>query len=168
MAAGFRIVRGDCPQAPAQRAWNMTERDIFSTAAELASENERHAFLNDVCGRDVTLRERIELLLSDQAELGSFLETPSPLCAPTAAMTESGLTESPGAVIGSYKLLEQLGEGGFGVVFMAEQKSPVKRMVALKVTASGEFTVMRLVDQIDRTTEGTLKGTISSVGSNKH
>src|SRR5262249_27182013 len=63
------------------------------------------------------------------------LEAPAP--APNATIDEASVTERPGTVIGPYKLLEQIGEGGFGVVFMAEQTQPVRRKVALKVLKPG-------------------------------
>src|SRR5207247_4007665 len=72
--------------------------------------------------------------LSAQAELGSFLEAPVPAL---TATVDDPVTERPGTVIGPYKLLEQIGEGGFGVVFMAEQTRPVRRKVALKVLKPG-------------------------------
>src|SRR5262249_20837497 len=65
----------------------------------------------------------------------SLLDHPA-ACTPVAT-TDQPTTESPGTVIGSYKLLEQIGEGGFGVVFMAEQTQPVRRKVALKVLKPG-------------------------------
>src|SRR5437667_331408 len=81
------------------------------------------------------LRKHIEGLLEMHRQLGSFLEAPSP--APAATVDEPPVAERPGTVIGSYKLLEQIGEGGFGVVFMAEQTEPVRRKVALKVLKPG-------------------------------
>jgi serine/threonine protein kinase/tetratricopeptide (TPR) repeat protein len=92
------------------------------------------AFLQQACGPDADLRARVERLLRAQAELGPFQEEPTP----TVASTGSGpVLEAPGMVIGPYKLLEQIGEGGFAVVFMAEQHHPVRRKVALKVLRPG-------------------------------
>src|SRR5207245_684681 len=65
---------------------------------------------------------------------GSFLEPPAPALAATA---DEPAGERPGAAVGPYRLLEQLGEGGFGVVFLAEQTQPIRRRVALKVIKAG-------------------------------
>ena len=71
--------------------------------------------------------------------LGSFLAAPAagPRSGQSPTIKLSEITEQPGTVIGPYKLLEQIGEGGFGVVFMAEQTQPVRRKVALKVLKPG-------------------------------
>src|SRR5215472_7910130 len=107
----------------------MTERDVFEAALELPPEN-RVAYLDGVCGADAALRQRLEALLRKHDRAGSFLEQPAVAAQVTA--DEPPVSERPGAVIGPYKLLEQIGEGGFGVVFMAEQTQPVRRKVALK------------------------------------
>jgi serine/threonine-protein kinase len=114
----------------------MNEREIFAGAVEKETESERRAFLDGACGGDSGLRQRVEALLSEQPGLGSFLESPA-AAAYSPTIAERPLTEAPGTVIGPYKLLEQIGEGGFGVVFMAEQTAPVKRKVALKVIKPG-------------------------------
>jgi serine/threonine protein kinase len=75
----------------------------------------------------------LHLLVAHQ-EAGSFLEPPVPSL---VATVDEPLTERPGTIIGPYKLLEQIGEGGFGIVFMAEQQHPVRRKVALKVLKPG-------------------------------
>src|SRR5262245_30121478 len=107
---------------------------ICSDAAQLASVREREAYLDSACGGDVVLRHRVEQLLQARPRAESFLESlvPNPV-----ATVEELVGERPGTVIGSYKLLEQIGEGGFGVVFMAEQTQPVRRKVALKVLKPG-------------------------------
>src|SRR5206468_11337477 len=81
------------------------------------------------------LRERVESMLREHAELGSFLERPA--SPPDATTDRPHVSEGPGTVIGPYKLLEPIGEGGFGVVFMAEQTAPVRRKVALKILKPG-------------------------------
>lgn len=87
----------------------------------------RIAFLDQACGRDNTLRERIESLLRASEGAGqSFL----------AGETER-IHAGPGTLLGPYKLLEQIGEGGFGVVFMADQANPVRRRVAVKIVKPG-------------------------------
>jgi serine/threonine protein kinase len=91
-------------------------------------------FLDDACAGNADLRARIEQLLHAHQAMGSIhgggADSP-------AATTDEPLGEGPGTVIGPYKLLEQIGEGGFGVVFMAEQEKPLRRRVALKVIKPG-------------------------------
>ena len=81
------------------------------------------------------LRGRVEALLLAHSDAGDFLGGQSP--AGINATIDQPITERPGTVIGRYKLLEQIGEGGFGVVFMAEQEEPVRRKVALKIIKPG-------------------------------
>jgi eukaryotic-like serine/threonine-protein kinase len=95
---------------------------------------ERAAFLDQACGDDPELRRRVDDLLRAQDAAGSFLAVPDP---GTQATLAGSAFERPGAQIGHYKLLQQIGEGGFGVVFMAEQTRPVRRKVALKVIKPG-------------------------------
>jgi serine/threonine protein kinase len=109
---------------------------IFDAAVELADPAQRAAYLDAACGPDAALRAEVEQLLRHDRAAGSFLDRPAPRD-PAATVNEPPLTEGPGAVIGPYKLLEQIGEGGFGVVFMAEQLQPVHRRVALKVLKPG-------------------------------
>jgi serine/threonine protein kinase len=104
-------------------------------AARQKTPAERAAYLDEVCGHDDELRRRLEQFLSAQADLGSFLEAPA--VAPAATAEEAPGAEGPGTVIGPYKLQEQIGEGGFGVVYMAEQQQPIRRKVALKVLKPG-------------------------------
>jgi tetratricopeptide (TPR) repeat protein/WD40 repeat protein/serine/threonine protein kinase len=113
----------------------MNEREIFDAALQIPGEEARAAYLRRACGHDDALREQIEGLLRAERQLGSFLAAPLPAFAPT--LTEPTLLEKPGTQIGPYKLLEQIGEGGFGIVFMAEQQHPVRRKVALKVLKPG-------------------------------
>src|SRR5262249_17405252 len=102
---------------------------LFGAALECTSAEARAAYLDQACGGDAELRRRVEKLLDAHRAAGSFLESlpPNP-----GATVEDPVTERPGSVIGAYKLLEQIGEGGFGVVFMAEQQQPLRRKVALK------------------------------------
>jgi serine/threonine protein kinase/WD40 repeat protein len=109
---------------------------IFSRAIERPSPEERAAFLEAECGTNVELLRLIEALLRAHGGAG---EVP-PDCPPTTDFvphTDEPITEHPGTVIGPYKLLEQIGEGGFGMVFMAEQARPIQRRVALKVLKPG-------------------------------
>jgi tetratricopeptide (TPR) repeat protein len=106
---------------------------IFWEAAQLDA-TERDAYLERACAGDSALRCRLEQLLRAIPEAESFLESPTPDL--VATVVES-ITEQPGTVIGPYKLIEQIGEGGFGVVFMAEQSQPIRRKVALKILKPG-------------------------------
>jgi serine/threonine protein kinase/tetratricopeptide (TPR) repeat protein len=103
--------------------------DIFCTLIELASPEERVAYLDRACGSDVDLRRRVERLLAAHSQAGSFLAARPAV----AAVTQDLPAESPGLVIGPYKLLQVIGEGGMGTVWMAEQLQPVHRKVALKI-----------------------------------
>jgi tetratricopeptide (TPR) repeat protein/serine/threonine protein kinase len=107
---------------------------IFWNALQLTSEEERGAYLERACGGDDELRRVVEKLLRAQPKAAAFLE--QPYSGPHGTMDEP-ILEGPGTIIGPYKLLEQIGEGGFGVVFMAEQQQPVRRKVALKVLKPG-------------------------------
>jgi serine/threonine protein kinase/Flp pilus assembly protein TadD len=108
-------------------------RDIFVVAVKMLPD-QWEAYLEEACAGDEDLRRRVEELLEAHRKAGSFLASPA---APAATIDESRIAEGPGAAIGPYKLLEQIGEGGFGVVFMAEQQQPVRRKVALKVLKPG-------------------------------
>ena len=93
------------------------------------------AYLDRACGDDAGLRRKVEQLLQARSKAENFLEAPAVQLVPSAA--EIPVCEGPGTVIGPYKLLEQIGEGGFGLVFMAEQQQPVRRKVAVKVIKPG-------------------------------
>src|SRR5437870_5038168 len=112
------------------------EAAIFEAALFFAPD-QRAAFLDKACGNDAQLRQRVEALLAAQ---GSVSEASHPSASSAPAQTTAAavpLTEGPGTVIGRYKILEQIGEGGFGVVYVAEQREPVKRRVALKIIKLG-------------------------------
>ena len=108
---------------------------IFFAALEKASPEERAAYLDQACGQDAEMRRRVERLLSAHPKVGSFLQGPS--LGQAVTTDEPAVTERPGTVIGPYKLMEQIGEGGMGLVFVAEQQHPVRRKVALKVVKPG-------------------------------
>jgi eukaryotic-like serine/threonine-protein kinase len=112
----------------------MSERELFEAALERQPE-ERGPFLDGACGGDAALRGRVETLLVRHAEAAGFLERPALSEGLTGAYRP--VTEHAGTVVGPYKLLQQIGEGGFGVVYMAEQERPVRRMVALKIIKPG-------------------------------
>ncbi len=106
---------------------------ILWDALHLGSEEERSAYLDKACGGHQELRRLVEKLLRAQPRAAAFLEQPF---AETATVDEP-IHEHPGTVIAPYKLLQQIGEGGMGVVWMAEQTQPVQRKVALKVIKPG-------------------------------
>jgi serine/threonine protein kinase len=117
-------------------AHQLKAASIFDAAVELANPAERAAYLDAVCGQDAHLRAEVEELLKHDDAAGSFLNRPI-RPDPKATTDERSFSEGPGTMIGSYKVLEQIGEGGFGVVFLAEQTQPVRRKVALKVLKPG-------------------------------
>jgi serine/threonine protein kinase len=123
------------------------EEVIFEAAFALPA-SERAAYLDRACAGNDGLRQLVEALLEAHEEAGEFLESPAPGAEPSSAAvnsqgagglaaTASASIEKPGDRIGRYKLLEQIGEGGCGVVYMAEQEEPVRRKVALKVIKLG-------------------------------
>jgi serine/threonine protein kinase len=104
---------------------------IFLTARDIADLAERAAYLAQACGTDAELRQRIETMLRDATGADEFF-------GPDATVVSSAsVTDGPGTVIGRYKLLQKIGEGGMGVVYMAEQREPVTRKVALKIIKLG-------------------------------
>jgi hypothetical protein len=132
----------------------MNERErkevlILNAALDLSSPAARAAYLDQACAGDKPLREKVEALLRAYAEADSFFDTkpeppearPAPAAAapvgPSGTALLASVTEKPGDRIGRYKLLQKIGEGGCGVVYMAEQEEPVRRRVALKVIKLG-------------------------------
>src|SRR5262249_55039162 len=112
---------------------SLPEESIFAEALEIKSAAERGAFLDQACGDNQTLRAEVEGLLHAHGTCGDLLD----LSEKAATILDTGSTEAPGTFIGAYKLVEQNGEGGFGVVFVAEQTQPVRRRVALKLLKRG-------------------------------
>ncbi|HXR49241.1 MAG TPA: protein kinase [Candidatus Limnocylindrales bacterium] len=127
---------------------------LFDAARQLTSPAARRTFLDEACAGDATLRARVEALLSAQSdadkffnEITPFASTPPPGAGDSAAGTGSSGTgtttkasvpiEGPGTRIDRYKLLQKIGEGGCGVVYMAEQEKPVLRRVAFKIIKLG-------------------------------
>ncbi|MHC4573182.1 MAG: protein kinase domain-containing protein [Planctomycetota bacterium] len=111
------------------------EEAIFESAVGIDSPAERTAFVKSACGDDAKLLARVEALLRIHYEDKSFLK--SPPVAIDDTLDDLPLTEGPGSKIGRYKLLQLIGEGGFGVVYMAEQERPIRRKVALKIIKLG-------------------------------
>src|SRR5262245_24423969 len=112
----------------------MDEASIFLEALNKPSLGERAAFLDKACGGNDELRRSVELLLKAHDKAGDFL---AQVPAPVGATTDQPANEAAGTVIGAYKLIEPIGEGGMGTVWMAQQTEPVKRVVALKLIKPG-------------------------------
>lgn len=108
---------------------------VFFAALEMTTPEERCAFLDRECGSNAELRREVERLLRFQPQVGDFLERPT--LGMGAAATELAGGESVGTEVGPYRLVQPIGEGGFGVVFLAEQTHPVQRRVAVKVLRPG-------------------------------
>jgi len=113
-------------------------KSIFLAAVEKAPA-ERASFLEQAAGSDAALRARVEALLEAHDHPDSLLEFPAAKYGAAVDLypTEPPLAERPGTLIGPYKLLEQIGEGGMGAVYMADQQTPVRRRVALKIIKPG-------------------------------
>jgi serine/threonine protein kinase len=110
------------------------EKEIFNSARQIPAPEERQAYVETACAGDPAAVQRILELLRIYDQERSFLES-SPVA--QSATIDEPMSERPGTTIGPYKLLEEIGEGGFGVVFLAEQTEPVRRRVALKVLKPG-------------------------------
>ncbi len=129
-------------------AWNPRANEIFLKGIDIASPDERRAFLDDQCDGDGALRAEVEALLAASATAGSSSESPIVAVdsdmrrgrSPTDPASTADMTagrEQPGTQIGRYKLRELIGEGGMGTVWIAEQTEPVRRKVALKLVKPG-------------------------------
>ncbi len=121
----------------------MTEEALFAAALEKPTPAERAAFLDTECGADVGLRQRLEELLAAHEQAPGILDRAADdqfalqVQGLEQAIDSQPLAEGPGDCIGPYKLKEQIGEGGFGLVFVAEQQQPMRRKVALKIIKPG-------------------------------
>jgi hypothetical protein len=114
--------------------------DAIFEAALAVPEGERPRYLEGACGGDAALRGRIEMLLHAHKSAGKFMESPavpSPADGPSERPASPVGAEAPGVRIGRYRLQQKIGEGGCGVVWMAEQEEPVRRQVALKIVKLG-------------------------------
>jgi serine/threonine protein kinase/tetratricopeptide (TPR) repeat protein len=111
-----------------------SEETIFHNARRIETSEARRQYLRESCGDDTGLRLRVEALLRVYENEGSFLQTPPEGLRSAPVQTAR---EAPGALVGPYELLEQIGEGGMGTVFLAEQTRPVHRKVAVKLIKPG-------------------------------
>ena len=108
--------------------------DIFHQASEITDPKKRKAYLDEACEGNEKLRAEVEVLLSSDEQAGSFLAVPPIDPDITLDTSSEGL---PGTKIGRYELIQLIGEGGMGLVYLAQQKRPVKRQVALKIIKPG-------------------------------
>src|SRR5262249_53389213 len=115
----------------------VTEREIFLEALEIATPEARAAYLQGACGGDIALRRKVEELLKEHFSDDSLLAGSALDGARATFKLEFAPEAVPAQTLGRYKLLEKIGEGGFGEVWMAEQREPVKRRVALKIIKLG-------------------------------
>jgi serine/threonine protein kinase len=118
----------------------MSERDIFIVALQAENPAERHAYLDEACSGQPELRQQVEQLLRLHEGAGTFLERPAAESANTRTFVDTAeATPQPeaGNVVGPYKLIELIGDGGMGSVWMAQQSEPVKRLVAVKLIKAG-------------------------------
>jgi serine/threonine protein kinase len=114
------------------------EKEVFNSARRITDPEVRARFLESACGNDRQALQRVQALLSVHVTKDTFLESP------VIDVDATGLlpvAEQPGDQIGPYKLLEPIGEGGMGVVYLAEQSEPVERRVAVKIIKPGMDTV---------------------------
>ncbi len=112
----------------------MKAEEIFHKAIEITDPAQRTAYLEGACQGNDPLRAEVQALIDAHEQAGDFLESP-----PQAGLTMNNPAkiDGPGTEIGRYELLELIGEGGMGLVYLAEQKEPVKRRVALKIIKPG-------------------------------
>jgi serine/threonine protein kinase/predicted Zn-dependent protease len=127
------LERRVCPGVEAMTDQSLPQESIFLQALEITSLPARAAFLDRACGENRDLRAEVEALLLANVKSGDLLDLPEKL----RVTIDDPITERPGTVIGPYRLMEQIGEGGMGLVFVAEQQQPIRRRVALKVIKPG-------------------------------
>jgi len=111
------------------------EEALFHEALKLPGGSERDAFLNQACAGNEALSYRLAALLQAHEGPDPFLEPPP--VSPGSTTVRLPVTEKPGDKMSHYRLLQQIGEGGCGVVYMAEQQEPIRRRVALKIIKLG-------------------------------
>jgi eukaryotic-like serine/threonine-protein kinase len=139
----WRIINNRLMSVPISR-----EKAVFDAALEVTDPAQRELFLDQACARDAELRAAVEELLATQGDAEQFFAEGASSLTPLASELESAVAlteerseatfeEKPGTIIGRYKLLQKIGEGGCGVVYLAEQNEPIQRRVALKVIKLG-------------------------------
>jgi serine/threonine protein kinase/Tol biopolymer transport system component len=116
------------------RTEHKSEEQIFTAAIEFESRVERDVYVTKACGDDKRLLTSVQALLQYH-DANSFLD--APILEPDLILDKSPITEDSGTIVGRYKLLEKIGEGGMAVVYMAEQQKPIHRKVALKIIKLG-------------------------------
>jgi WD40 repeat protein/tRNA A-37 threonylcarbamoyl transferase component Bud32 len=109
--------------------------EIFQNAIEIEDPTEREQYLKNACKSDPKLRAEVETLLKAHEKAGNYLEAPA--VGVNVTLDSPAQIEGPGTKIGRYELLSLIGEGGMGLVYLAEQKEPVKRRIALKIIKPG-------------------------------
>ena len=112
-------------------------KSVFLAAVEIPPGEQRNGYVEEVCAGDAELRQRVQELVWAHEHGDSFLDRGAVGREGVEPTLDQPIAEKPGMEIGPYKLLEQIGEGGFGVVYMAEQSEPVERRVALKIIKPG-------------------------------
>jgi serine/threonine protein kinase/tetratricopeptide (TPR) repeat protein len=110
-----------------------TPESIFESASRIADAERRAEFLSRACGKNSAWREKVEALLASRAAADEFFGQPAIKLIPI----EMPALEKPGDIVGNYQLLEEIGEGGSGLVYLAEQRQPICRQVALKIIKLG-------------------------------
>jgi serine/threonine protein kinase/Flp pilus assembly protein TadD len=124
------------PAAEAPMATSRPDNEaIFHDARDIPDPGRRREYVREACGGDETRIAHLEALLAAANTPDSLLDRPAE--SDSVATIEQPITASPGSVIGPYKLVEQIGEGGMGTVWMAQQAEPVKRLVAVKLIKAG-------------------------------
>ncbi|MEA3197309.1 MAG: eukaryotic-like serine/threonine-protein kinase, partial [Gammaproteobacteria bacterium] len=121
------------------------EKAVFHAALDVTDPVQRREFLDEACAGDVELRAAVDELLKRQGDAEQFFAEGASSLMPLISELESvavlmegaAFEEAPGTMLGRYKVIRKIGEGGFGVVYMAEQEEPVRRRVALKVVKLG-------------------------------
>ena len=116
---------------------NSREEGLFVAALELPNAEQRGAFLKGACGSDEALRARVERLLGEHDATQGPLDQPIIEPLPSATLDMPSSAKSGMIIAGKYKLINPIGEGGMGTVWMAEQREPVKRLVAVKLIKAG-------------------------------
>ncbi len=110
--------------------------EVFGRAVEITSAEARAGYLEGACGGDGSLRARVEALLAHHVQ-DDFLQAPAASLGLSATAVMSPLAEKPGDRIGRYKLREKVGEGGCGVVYVADQEEPVRRRAPSRSSSWG-------------------------------